>query len=849
MKIIEARDGFIKFESKERFSLSSFVQINGSHKTYVAQVIRTKISGENLIIYAKILFLYDGTLKEYDNTLPEKEAEISEFTFNILSNSLNYNTPVIAGKITGEDIDIPVDKECFNKKMLICVDRIDSNNLIVSNLKRQFCPLGKVLIIDMLGVINAEKYVAGRDFSLPLNTEALSFLYADCLNDATQESKNMIKEIFRDLAEYSQSVPFVPFGTLKAIIDDMVDKSHIFKLLVLKNKLAKLETDGCFAKTPKEAENLKNILESDFAVIDLSKLDSVFQNRYLSCIYSIIEKQSTPPQVFLESSNTINKKNIKNALTNPNIATTFITHSKFKYINEIKNLFDNFIIEPSFSANEVFNIYNTFLNHMPNNTYLLVGEGTNYIPLVSSLTMITNVLNHKEQVIEGVSKQSIPEITDESSILNITEEENFSETTNDTKQGTTDRDIDSQEYNLAAEQPKDANNAAIEKKSDTLIEKLSEEVENQEIPPALNIFEDDDSDETDSETEISHEIKDAESQTNMQQGKSRELEPIQTSGDDAELLEVTESEPVAQNTLGEEIKELPDPVPTDNSSADLITEEQEEAAPQDSASLYSNDETLTENNSVMENLTEVEAGELSLEEKTSKLETLLDEPDNYVLEETANTSQEINLVPITEDNSDFEELAEFEPGEDSAETILVDLGDIEEEATSETEKDLDTQIVEDVDKVFTTIKEDDISDSDLDLIDELNEENNTDSLEELAVSDEFEELQPLNEDDDDSFLHPLEEVGNSTTEEDSGEILETRKTATPIVPVYDAEIPPEDMVSSDDIEQGDMVTHAKYGTGIVEKMIKYGTKTLYSINFDNIGRRLLDPALTEIKKS
>ena len=335
----------------------------------------------------------------------------------------------------------------------------------------------------------------------------------------------------------------------------------------------------------------------------------------------------------------------------------------------------------------------------------------------------------------------------------------------------------------------------------------------------------------------------------MQQEKSRELEPIQTSGDDAELLEVTESEPVAQNTLGEEIKELPDPVPTDNSSADLITEEQEEAAPQDSASLYSNDETLTENNSVMENLTEVEAGELSLEEKTSKLETLLDEPDNYVLEETANTSQEINLVPITEDNSDFEELAEFEPGEDSDETILVDLGDIEEEATSETEKDLDTQIVEDVDKVFTTIKEDDISDSDLDLIDELNEENNTDSLEELAVSDEFEELQPLNEDDDDSFLHPLEEVGNSTTEEDSGEILETRKTATPIVPVDDAEIPPEDMVSSDDIEQGDMVTHAKYGTGIVEKMIKYGTKTLYSINFDNIGRRLLDPALTEIKKS
>ena len=81
------------------------------------------------------------------------------------------------------------------------------------------------------------------------------------------------------------------------------------------------------------------------------------------------------------------------------------------------------------------------------------------------------------------------------------------------------------------------------------------------------------------------------------------------------------------------------------------------------------------------------------------------------------------------------------------------------------------------------------------------------------------------------------------------EILETRSSATPIVPVYDADIPQEDLVMSDPIEQGDSVTHAKYGNGIVEKMIKYGNKTLFSINFDNIGRRLLDPTLTESKKN
>ena len=86
-------------------------------------------------------------------------------------------------------------------------------------------------------------------------------------------------------------------------------------------------------------------------------------------------------------------------------------------------------------------------------------------------------------------------------------------------------------------------------------------------------------------------------------------------------------------------------------------------------------------------------------------------------------------------------------------------------------------------------------------------------------------------------------------QDDNDEILETKNSSTPIVPVYDADIPQEDMVKSDPIQQGDTVIHAKYGSGVVEKMIKYGNKTLFSINFDNIGRRLLDPTLTEIKKA
>ena len=83
---------------------------------------------------------------------------------------------------------------------------------------------------------------------------------------------------------------------------------------------------------------------------------------------------------------------------------------------------------------------------------------------------------------------------------------------------------------------------------------------------------------------------------------------------------------------------------------------------------------------------------------------------------------------------------------------------------------------------------------------------------------------------------------NYQTHVDSGSMFNT----PPVVPIYNAEdIEPQEQQS---LEPGDRVSSPKYGEGVVEKMIKYGNKMLCSIEFPNIGRRLLDPAMTEIKK-
>lgn len=81
---------------------------------------------------------------------------------------------------------------------------------------------------------------------------------------------------------------------------------------------------------------------------------------------------------------------------------------------------------------------------------------------------------------------------------------------------------------------------------------------------------------------------------------------------------------------------------------------------------------------------------------------------------------------------------------------------------------------------------------------------------------------------------------------EESDILPISESSTPIVPIYSADVEPT--AQSDELLQGDIVMHAKYGKGTVEKLINYGSKTLCSINFDNVGRRLLDPSLAEIKK-
>ncbi len=906
MKIIEVRDGFIKFEADSSVFLSSFIKIEGMEKSYVAQVNQLKHIGTISIATAKILFLFNGTeLFNYDKTEPSKDSDIAPFPLDVLMSSLNLKNPIVIGKSIDSKKNIAIDSSAFDKKMLISIDNADINNTVIQNLSKQFAHMGKrTVIVDSLGIMKTPKYIAGNDFKLPLNTSTLDFIYESCLNDATDDSKATIVEIFKELAEYSKTVPFLPFQALKSIVDEMVDKQHIFKLLVLKNKLAKFEKLGYFAISQKEIPVFDKMFSANTAVVDISILEPVFQNKYLSFIYENVASYNDIQVLFIVS-NTTSKKNLKKILSS-DISTTFVTHSKFQYLNDIKNLFDNFIITPSISNNELFKVYSSFLTSMDRSMYLMAGEALNYIPLVSEVQDINDYAEQKTEVTEAKANNELledllsdkeqvqdadvlPDIQDDSLEEN---EDDVTENDAETIELNSDDGIqpheeienneDSEDNVITSEQglvPPFGENVLSEEEIIASIDEhsqnaINEVASNIESASDINVFSEDNDEDENNQNKILEDDSNNMNQDNSVQDII-DAEYTETISEDADS--VSEQEVEEQNISGTEDE-------FDNPELSILTENNDEIHLEtDDADSFSNeipdgsisvdeDSSFAEESlsDVSENIEQTD----DISESNNENEELIIEDDN--LEEVLPVSDEVNdisleeqeinadgtglpeisldadfseskVIPLDNDDTitdDFDEIVELDQDLSDDSDIIVDM---EDDSNVDIDENIDQQIKEDVDKVYTTIKEDngieEISDSDLDLIDELNsdeelEEYNGEELHEISDSDV----------DNDILEDFISEESGLSNQNDTSEILEKRDSTTPIVPVYDADIPQEDMVVSDPIQQGDAVMHAKYGNGVVEKMIKYGNKTLFAINFENIGRRLLDPTLTEIKK-
>ena len=236
---------------------------------------------------------------------------------------------------------------------------------------------------------------------------------------------------------------------------------------------------------------------------------------------------------------------------------------------------------------------------------------------------------------------------------------------------------------------------------------------------------------------------------------------------------------------------------------------------------------------------------------------LYDEPETPQIEQAYDSEQEvissipqIDTPPIemvedlptdnTEEIEDYTEVSQSEPEEITSNEIqpvgnilsddkeFHEDTDLTETDLTLTEQDMPTEdFIPEAELEEDEISHEPLTEDDLDFIDETQFEQ-TEVEEDMYLQDDITA-------DEDEIV------------EDTYDELSYSENQPPVVPVYteDDNLPDTNI---NELQQGDSVTHPRYGRGVVEKIIKYGNKTLCSISFENVGRRLLDPSISDLTK-
>lgn len=281
-----------------------------------------------------------------------------------------------------------------------------------------------------------------------------------------------------------------------------------------------------------------------------------------------------------------------------------------------------------------------------------------------------------------------------------------------------------------------------------------------------------------------------------------------------------------------------DEIAKDVDSMFYASPKEENHAPEEDLSLQEDEipvldepEPLEDPEPLHEELTQDELPVSEVEEAESDTLTELEEaPEAHEEPEADDLFSESDLDILDELDDDEED--------EDGETIELDLG-ADESQSDDSGEIFDIEqlphLEDSADNIETHDAEPEEADISIDELSELDTLSDEEPVEPSGFDDE--ELEPLISDEEPSATEYEEPV-------------EEQKPQAPNIPVYttgmDENLRPDETIK---VAEGNIVYHQKYGRGVVEQIITYGKKTLCSIQFDNVGRRLLDPNLADLKQA
>ncbi len=955
MKVLEIKNNLVKvsYDTEDKLVLAGFVVIEDEKSPYVAQIVSLKADSGISYAIARLIFTFDddGIVKNYNGSIPALQANVSSLTPAELLDILPVKTPMKLGSIAQQDFILNVDESILENNLLICSDNAQNTRTLISNFTKQLGNDAKSSIVfDIDGKLKDEKRIVfGEHFKLPLNFDTINFIYGNDLNDIDSTSKAVIQDIFLEVQNYTKTIPdkYIPFDTFIDVVDQQYAESNIPELAHLKNKLLKYKEEKVFAQSKYEINSLKEYIKDNYTVIlDISNVSAKLQREIIFYVYSVLEEMDTPITSFIKINNENSDKKLLRMLFNENkINTNIICNHNYKYVYELKEKTGNYILFAPETTQHDFASYNTFLNKLNHDEFIVWGTATQRIPLIVELAPIEIIKDEPPKVVypeplpteetqqdleSSVETEEIEtteqDVQEEEPAEDFTEnEDTYTDLTDDIER----KPVEEEDYS-ALNQNEEI--AGEEEDFDEEFENnLAEPLEEQEITLSEPEIVEEEASTNDffTETEpyaqpetsalIQSQPEYSES-FSMNQGFSENpqtyenpemtthFEPVHTGASFLNLesltvpqteVQIPESEesmiqeeilPAEENISEPETQTYFEPLEIQEEMTQeseiieempVLTEEYRSSSPAAAASEEEDDEDedenfitesydklQNENNSVIEpEITEEDFAEEAFsegEDETVLPEPSIDEriaddlsesevnaefedenfedeiseelpsdaPENILEEEyleVAKDTQTEELQPIEEP----EEITPFENTLLPEPAPLIQEDEFIEEpaepSIEESESIEDESLLPPInEEILDNTEEDELTEDDLDIIDDINQGNLENSEPALDIEEQ-------------------EEIAEAT-EDDSAPQQETQQVQQepepPVVPVFEAKIPE----AQQNFEQGDHVTHPKYGEGIIEKMIKYGSKTLCSINFVNVGRRLLDPAISEISK-
>lgn len=764
MQVLEIKNNLVKiaYDVNDNLALSSFVIIEDTNTPYVAQVVNVKADKLTNFAIVKLLFTFneEGILKNYNGTIPSLKSTVSILPSKELLDIIPIENNLIMGELAQQNVTLNVDKTILDNNLLVCSDNVENTNILLKNIIKQIDE--KIVIFDTDGLFDAEnKITFGKDFKLPLNYDTINFIYENELDDVDATSRAVIQDIFIEVQEYTKNLPegYLPFETFINVVDQQYKETQIPQLVLLKNKLIKYRDLNAFAETLKDVLSLSIAIDkSKVTIIDISEMAPVLQKEIMSYTYGVMKGINETIYSFVKVDNANSSKRLlKTFLSRDGIYTTIICRHEYKYLPELKSAAQNLILFTPQTLQHDFAAYNTFLNKLNTDEFIIYGAHTQNIPLIVEL--------------------------DELEL----------DTQNDDDETESEKDIEEIPSSNVVPMPAPVQNTAPQENVTESPEPEIQEEENFKAP------------------EVEYPDLGFENET----PSSNEAPTVDFP--ETETLNVTEEQPEENFTQIELPETFEEPE---------IEEVQQEEPEEDIQENFDNEisqEPIEEEVFMPEtDIPQVEINEDLSEQAIIEDSNISETPAEYTSQATEEQAPIYNILDDNEiDYQDAEpEVLPLEPEIDySVEDIDIEENYQEPQPYDENEAMIE-QAAKDVDKlIYEKLPNEDVT---------------LDDLSDLQ-SDELTE-------DDLNLIGDLASDNGITPEPE----LEYNEEQPPVVPIYNAEdIEPQEQQS---LEPGDRVSSPKYGEGVVEKMIKYGNKMLCSIEFPNIGRRLLDPAMTEIKK-